>query len=83
MLRASEDLVELAKDKAAQLLEAASGDVVLDTSKGVFHVAGRRPDPRRHHNAADSAPATNGVETHMTPRRSRALKRVSGRPLPN
>lgn len=38
--RAADDLVELAKKLTAQQLEAAPADIVLDTSRGVFHVAG-------------------------------------------
>jgi len=37
---ASIKLVELAKDKAADMLEASVDDIVLDTTEGVFHVAG-------------------------------------------
>jgi carbon-monoxide dehydrogenase large subunit len=40
VMKASEELVDLAREKAAQLLEADPADVVLDTSRGVFHVAG-------------------------------------------
>ena len=40
MADASEKLVELARDAAADLLEAAPGDVVLDRELGAFHVAG-------------------------------------------
>jgi len=40
VLRASETLVELAREKAANLLEAAAADVMLDKERGVFHVAG-------------------------------------------
>lgn len=38
--RASDLVVEKARHAAANLLEAAVGDVVLDTGRGVFHVAG-------------------------------------------
>jgi len=37
---ASIKLVELAKDKAADMLEASVDDIVLDTTEGAFHVAG-------------------------------------------
>ncbi len=40
MARATDDLVEAAKARAAELLEAAVGDVVLDVGRGAFHVAG-------------------------------------------
>lgn len=38
--KATDELVELAKSKAAELMEAAVGDVVLDVERGAFHVAG-------------------------------------------
>ncbi len=38
--KAADELVELARDRAAALLEAAPGDVVLDIERGAFHVAG-------------------------------------------
>jgi carbon-monoxide dehydrogenase large subunit len=37
---ASERLVEAAREVAAELLEASAADVVLDTERGEFHVAG-------------------------------------------
>jgi carbon-monoxide dehydrogenase large subunit len=37
---ASERLVEAAREAAAEVLEAAAADVVLDTGRGEFHVAG-------------------------------------------
>lgn len=37
---ASMHLVEAARERAADLLEAAAADVVCDTDRGVFHVAG-------------------------------------------
>jgi carbon-monoxide dehydrogenase large subunit len=37
---ATEELVELARGRAADLLEAAVGDVVLDLARAQFHVAG-------------------------------------------
>ncbi|MFZ9925487.1 MAG: xanthine dehydrogenase family protein molybdopterin-binding subunit, partial [Ilumatobacteraceae bacterium] len=36
----AQKLVELARSVAASILEAAEADVVLDTSRGAFHVAG-------------------------------------------
>ncbi len=38
--KATDELVEAAKSRAAELLEAAVGDVVLDVGRGAFHVAG-------------------------------------------
>jgi carbon-monoxide dehydrogenase large subunit len=40
IVSASYHLVDLAKQRAAELLEAAAEDVVLDTDTGQFHVAG-------------------------------------------
>ncbi len=37
---AASSLVELAIERAADLLEAAADDIVLDTDRGAFHVAG-------------------------------------------
>ena len=37
---ATDELVELARQRAADLLEAAAADVVLDTDAGTFHVTG-------------------------------------------
>ena len=44
--RASNSVVEKAKQVAADLLEASVDDVVLDTARGVFHVAGS-PSPSK------------------------------------
>jgi len=38
--KATDELVDAAKTRAAELLEAAVGDVVLDVGRGAFHVAG-------------------------------------------
>ncbi|MEY4372215.1 MAG: hypothetical protein RL219_984 [Actinomycetota bacterium] len=40
VLRASEELVDAARERAANLLEASVEDITLDTSRGVFHVQG-------------------------------------------
>jgi carbon-monoxide dehydrogenase large subunit len=40
MADASESLRDLAAERAADLLEAAAADVVLDTTRGAFHVVG-------------------------------------------
>jgi carbon-monoxide dehydrogenase large subunit len=37
---ATQEVVEKARQVAAELLEASAADVVLDTARGVFHVAG-------------------------------------------
>jgi carbon-monoxide dehydrogenase large subunit len=69
VLRASEQLVEAARERAAQLLEAAVGDVVLDTASGEFHVAGA-PGARRvgwGEVAAAQAGGTLFAETDFSP----------------
>ena len=38
--KAAVELVELAKQLAAEVLEASAADVVIDTDRGVFHVTG-------------------------------------------
>jgi aerobic carbon-monoxide dehydrogenase large subunit len=40
VMKATEIVVDKAREVAADLLEAASADVVLDADRGVFHVAG-------------------------------------------
>ena len=45
VLTAARKLVELARGRAAALLEAAEADLVLDTGSGAFHVVGS-PQPR-------------------------------------
>ncbi|MYA14408.1 MAG: xanthine dehydrogenase family protein [Acidimicrobiaceae bacterium] len=45
VLTAARKLVELARGRAATLLEAADADLVLDTGSGAFHVVGS-PRPR-------------------------------------
>ena len=40
IVSAAEHLIDLARERAAELLEAAPEDVVLDTDSGRFHVAG-------------------------------------------
>ena len=52
---ASEKLIEAARPLAAELLEAATADVVLDSETGQFHVVGT---PARSANWADVAAAT-------------------------
>lgn len=58
---ASTKLIDQARDRAAQLLEAAKDDVVLDADGGVFHVAGT---PARSVSWPDvaGAAAAEGVE---------------------
>lgn len=58
---ASTKLIDAARDRAAQLLEAAKEDVVLDDAGGVFHVAGT---PARSVGWAEIAAAAvaDGVE---------------------
>jgi carbon-monoxide dehydrogenase large subunit len=60
---ASTKLIDAARDRAAQLLEAAKEDVVLDEAGGMFHVAGT---PARSVGWADvaAAVASDGAELH-------------------
>ena len=55
MADASDKLIEIAKQKAADLLEASPEDVVLNTQEGEFHVAGT---PAISHSWADIAEST-------------------------
>mgnify|MGYP001347726931 FL=1 len=55
MADASDKLIEIARQKAADLLEASPEDIVLDTDKGEFHVAGT---PSISHSWADIAEST-------------------------
>ncbi len=54
LLNASEKLIDAARPLAAELLEAAAADVVLDSETGQFHVVGT---PARSANWADVAAA--------------------------
>ena len=56
-------LVDLARERAAALLEAAEADIVLDTGSGAFHVVGS-PRPRIDWDeiAADAARAGDRME---------------------
>lgn len=40
VMQASDDVVKLARQQAAELLEASADDIVLDTTAGSFHVQG-------------------------------------------
>jgi len=61
--QAADQVVEKAKAVAADLLEAAVGDVVLDTATGRFHVAGS-PSPHKEWTELVSAsPEPLAVET--------------------
>jgi carbon-monoxide dehydrogenase large subunit len=55
MADASDKLIEIAKQKAADLLEASPEDVVLNAQEGEFHVAGT---PAISHSWADIAEST-------------------------
>jgi aerobic carbon-monoxide dehydrogenase large subunit len=59
MHEAAGELVEQAKRVAADLLEAAPEDVVLDTAAGAFHVAGT---PAIGRSWADLAQSANAIE---------------------
>ena len=61
VLTAARHLVELARSRAADRLEAAEADIVLDTATGTFHVVGS-PQPHigwaRHLRSGSRRPAT-------------------------
>lgn len=57
--QASDDVVAKAKELAAQLLEAAVEDVVLDGARGVFHVAGSPTVSKAWVDIAAAALSTN------------------------
>jgi carbon-monoxide dehydrogenase large subunit len=52
---AADKLVDLARNAAADLLEAAPGDIVLDRERGAFHVAGTPTASRSWAEIADGA----------------------------
>ncbi len=58
LLNASEKLIDAARPLAADLLEAAPADVVLDSETGQFHVVGT---PARSAGWADVAAASSGA----------------------
>ncbi|MDE3064454.1 MAG: xanthine dehydrogenase family protein molybdopterin-binding subunit [Acidobacteriota bacterium] len=58
--QAAIDVVEKAKDLAADLLEAAREDVVLDKSRGAFHVVGTPAVARSWAELATAAAAAGG-----------------------
>jgi len=63
VLTAARKLVELARSRAATLLEAADADLVLDTASGTFHVVG---SPRPSVSWADiAAEATRAGESRL------------------
>ena len=55
------ETVARARDLAADLFEAASSDVVLDKTRGGFHVAGSPDEVRSWAEVAASADATSGL----------------------
>ena len=55
------ETVEKARDAAADLFEAAVGDIVLDKGRGIFHVAGSPDDVRTWGDVAASVDATHGL----------------------
>jgi len=62
------ETVEKARESAADLFEAAPGDIVLDKTRGGFHVAGSPDDTRSWAEVATSADAEHGliVDTDFT-----------------
>jgi carbon-monoxide dehydrogenase large subunit len=65
--RASEDLVRAARERAAELLEANPDDIVLDTGRGAFHVAGT---PTINRTWADVAVAAPGLRADVDTERA-------------
>ena len=63
---ASLDMVERARKLAADALEAAPGDVVLDKLSGRFHVAGTPSVARTWGELAEAAAATGGLRTERS-----------------
>ena len=55
--RATDELVVQAKARAAELLEAAIGDVVLDLERGSFHVAGAPGAASVDSSSSDAVPS--------------------------
>jgi carbon-monoxide dehydrogenase large subunit len=55
------ETVDRARESAAELFEAAAGDVVLDKQQGVFHVAGSPDDVRSWAEVASSVDADHGL----------------------
>ena len=62
------EAVDKARDLAADLFEAAAGDIVLDKDRGGFHVAGSPDEVRSWSEVATSADAEHGliVDTDFT-----------------
>jgi carbon-monoxide dehydrogenase large subunit len=62
------EAVEAARDLAAELFEAAAGDIVLDKQRGGFHVAGSPDEVRSWSEVATSADAEHGliIDTDFT-----------------
>ena len=61
--QAADQVVEKAKAVAADLLEAAAGDVVLDTATGRFHVAGSASPHKEWAELVSASPEALAVET--------------------
>lgn len=57
-------VVEQARALAADLFEAAPGDVVLDKERGVFHIAGSPGETRSWGQVAAAADETDGLIVH-------------------
>jgi len=60
---AAEELVRIARDLAADMLEANPDDVVLDTDRGAFHVVGTPALSRSWADIGASYPSTDGNAT--------------------
>ena len=82
---ASTKLIDQARERAAQLLEAAKDDVVLDADAGRFHVAGtpvrvgvvgrRRCGSRRRGHRARRRPRLRGADADVPVRHPRRRRR--------
>lgn len=64
---AADDVVELARLRAAEALEANIDDIVLDQSLGAFHVAGTPSVRRSWAEVAGSSPEPLMAETNFVP----------------
>jgi carbon-monoxide dehydrogenase large subunit len=64
---AAENVIEIARQKAADLLEAAPEDVVLDAATGAFHVVGSPRPSKTWAEIAIASPVALFAEADFTP----------------
>ena len=62
VMQASDDVVKIARSQAADLLEAAVEDIILDTATGSFHVAGSASVAKSWAELAAAAPQPLAAE---------------------